>query len=68
MSRVLAQSRRHPNAGRGRRNASPTQKKKGATEQESRGKLKAAIEELTRVVTSESGSTYDHVSVHAEWG
>jgi hypothetical protein len=55
LAAALVQSRnsQHPNAEKGRRsNASRPKKKKDATKQESRSKLKAAIEELTRVVTS----------------
>jgi hypothetical protein len=58
LAAALAQSRNceHPNAEKGRRsNASQPKKKKDATKQQSRNKLKAAIEELTRVATSENG-------------
>jgi hypothetical protein len=61
LATTLAQSRNcQPNAGKERRsNASRPQRKKDATKQESKNKLKAAIEELTRVVTSESEGDFD---------
>ena len=44
-----------PTPERRKRARSNAQKKKDATKQESRNKLNAAIEELTRVMTSGSG-------------